>query len=94
MSWLYRPEDLPGGRQRSHRIDELLVSNHLDVIDSQTVNGNFELIQWNDNFNDVAVEEVRAIGVVRREAMTDITQDQHFWRHAYDPHHSRICHPF
>jgi hypothetical protein len=35
--WMYRPEDLPAGRQPYHGEGELIASNHMDVIEAQTV---------------------------------------------------------
>ncbi|KAF1959377.1 hypothetical protein CC80DRAFT_545754 [Byssothecium circinans] len=35
--WLYRPEDLPGGRQSYHGPYELIASNHMDLIEATTV---------------------------------------------------------
>ena len=35
--WMYHSRDLPGGRQHYHGQDELIASNHMDIIDAQTV---------------------------------------------------------
>lgn len=46
--WIYRPEDLPGGRRPYHGKNELIPSNHMDIIDAQTVNGKIELRHWTE----------------------------------------------
>ena len=35
--WMYWPGELPGGRQSYHGKDELLASNHMEIIDALTV---------------------------------------------------------
>ncbi|KAH9879401.1 hypothetical protein J1614_002841 [Plenodomus biglobosus] len=47
--WAYRPEDLPGGRQPHHGECELIVSNHMDVVDAQCVQGAAHVIYWDDS---------------------------------------------
>ncbi len=47
--WAYRPEDLPGGRQPHHGQAELIVSNHMDVIEALTVESVANVIHWDDN---------------------------------------------
>ncbi|KAL6702957.1 hypothetical protein ACN47E_000799 [Coniothyrium glycines] len=49
--WAYRPEDLDaqdGGRQPYHGTNELIVSNHMDVIEALTVLDVAEVAYWND----------------------------------------------
>jgi len=46
--WAYRPEDLPGGRQPHHGDCELIVSNHMDVIDALCVQGAANVVHWDD----------------------------------------------
>ncbi|CBX95236.1 hypothetical protein LEMA_P023880.1 [Plenodomus lingam JN3] len=47
--WVYRPEDLPEGRQRHDGECELIVSNHMDIIDAQCVQGAADVIYWDDS---------------------------------------------
>ncbi|CAO2657058.1 Nn.00g058610.m01.CDS01 [Neocucurbitaria sp. VM-36] len=47
--WAYRPEDLPGGRQPYHGESELIVSNHMDIIEALTVESTANLIYWEDD---------------------------------------------
>jgi hypothetical protein len=47
--WAYRPEDLPGGRQPHHGSSEIIVSNHMDIIEPLTVQSLAELVHWNDD---------------------------------------------
>lgn len=47
--WVYRPEDLPGGRQAHHASSEVIVSNHMDVIEAVTVQSLAEMVHWNDD---------------------------------------------
>ncbi|KKY14608.1 putative bah domain-containing protein [Phaeomoniella chlamydospora] len=37
--WLYWPDELPGGRKAYHGINEVVMSNHMDLIDAMTVSG-------------------------------------------------------
>lgn len=44
--WMYRPEDLPGGRQPYHAKKELIASNDMMVIDAQAVDGKASVAHW------------------------------------------------
>lgn len=44
--WMYRPEDLPGGRRQYHARNELIASNAMDIINAQTVNGKAFVLHW------------------------------------------------
>ena len=66
--WAYRPEDLPGGRQPHHGVNELIVSNHMDIIEAVTVVDSAEVVYWDDD----------------PEASTRPTADQLFWRQSFD----------
>lgn len=47
--WLYRPEDLPGGRKPWHGWNEVFPSNHMQIIDAMTVTGLAGgLTRWNE----------------------------------------------
>ncbi|EGD76844.1 hypothetical protein PTSG_08191 [Salpingoeca rosetta] len=39
LKWFYRPEDLPGGRQEHHGAEEVLRSNHRDIVSARVVEG-------------------------------------------------------
>ncbi|RAR06797.1 ebs-bah-phd domain-containing protein [Stemphylium lycopersici] len=47
--WAYRPEDLPGGRQPHHGSSEVIVSNHMDIIEALTVQSSEDVVYWNDD---------------------------------------------
>ncbi|EUC50953.1 hypothetical protein COCMIDRAFT_80648 [Bipolaris oryzae ATCC 44560] len=47
--WAYRPEDLPGGRQPHHGASEIVVSNHMDIIEPLTVQSLAEVVHWDDD---------------------------------------------
>lgn len=47
--WAYRPEDLPGGRQPHHGASEIIVSNHMDIIEPLTVQSLADMVYWNDD---------------------------------------------
>ncbi|KAF1833305.1 hypothetical protein BDW02DRAFT_599192 [Decorospora gaudefroyi] len=66
--WTYRPEDLPGGRQRHHGSSELIVSNHMDIIDALTVQSTADVVHWDDNPDSVAT----------------LAADHLFWRQSFD----------
>lgn len=53
--WAYRPEDLPGGRQPYHGRAELIISNHMDIIEAVTVESSAEVVHWNDDPDSMAL---------------------------------------
>ncbi|KAF2650181.1 hypothetical protein K491DRAFT_697518 [Lophiostoma macrostomum CBS 122681] len=53
--WMYRPEDLPLGRQPYHGEHELIASNAMDVIDAQSVDGKAEVNYWDENEDSTIV---------------------------------------
>lgn len=67
--WLYRPEDLPMGRQPYHGVDEVIPSNHMQIIDALTVDGRVGDIQHFDEDDDEGVR-TRIHG--------------HLWRQTFD----------
>ncbi|KAI8940035.1 hypothetical protein NX059_003757 [Plenodomus lindquistii] len=66
--WAYRPEDLPGGRQPHHGDCELIVSNHMDVIDALCVQGAADVIHWDDGPDHTKFPK----------------QEQLYWRQGFD----------
>ena len=52
--WVYRPEDLPCGRQPFHGGGELIVSNHMDIIQAVTVDACADVVYWNDDPESMA----------------------------------------
>jgi hypothetical protein len=53
--WAYRPEDLPGGRKPYHGGGELIVSNHMDIIEALTVEASANVVYWNDDLDSMAL---------------------------------------
>jgi hypothetical protein len=47
--WMYRPEDLPMGRQPYHGSRELIASNAMDFVDAHAVEDKAEVIHWEEN---------------------------------------------
>ncbi|KIW21843.1 uncharacterized protein PV07_12733 [Cladophialophora immunda] len=47
--WLYWPEELPMGRQPYHGKRELVLSNHVDIIDAETLAAIAEISRWDEN---------------------------------------------
>jgi hypothetical protein len=47
--WLYRPEDLPRGRQSHHGDSELIASNHMDIIEALSVADRAEVVHWDED---------------------------------------------
>lgn len=66
--WMYRPEDLPGGRQPYHGRNELIASNDMQIIDATTVQGKASVRRWveQDDENEV------------------FDRDTLFWRQTWD----------
>ncbi|KAK0654469.1 Chromatin remodeling protein EBS [Lasiodiplodia hormozganensis] len=50
--WMYRPEDLPGGRRPYHGENEVIASNRMQIIDALTVNGKADLKHWTEEDGD------------------------------------------
>lgn len=50
--WLYWPDELPGGRKAYHGINEVVMSNHMDLIDAMTVSGAADVRQWHERDDD------------------------------------------
>ncbi|KAK5202178.1 hypothetical protein LTR41_012055 [Exophiala xenobiotica] len=57
--WLYWPEELPIGRQPYHGERELILSNHVDIIEVQTIASHAEISHWdeNDDSNRTVLQE-------------------------------------
>jgi len=66
--YLYRPEELPEGRQPHHGEMELIASNHMDIIEALTVSDRAEVTYWNED----------------PEKSEWPMKDQYFWRQTYD----------
>ncbi|KAG9188755.1 hypothetical protein G6011_07460 [Alternaria panax] len=54
--WAYRPEDVPGGRKPHHGGSELIVSNHMDIIEAVTVESSADVVYWNDDPDSMALQ--------------------------------------
>lgn len=46
VDWMYRPEDLPGGRRPYHGQNELIASNEMQILDATSVEGKANVKQW------------------------------------------------
>jgi hypothetical protein len=71
--WMYRPEDLPGGRQSYHGKNELIASNDMHVVDAQTVEGKANVVHWVED-NDKE-EELNPTQLVWRQTY-DVTKPE------------------
>ena len=70
VNWLERPEDLRSGRRAYHGRNELIMTNHMDVIDAMCVNGSIQVKHWDewaDDSNDGMPKE-----------------NEFFWRQTFD----------
>ncbi|KAH7123545.1 hypothetical protein B0J11DRAFT_314356 [Dendryphion nanum] len=71
--WMYKPEDLPTGRLPYHGSNELIASNHMDIIDAATVDGKASVVYWReDSDSDEPLDPL-----------------QYFWRQTHDVHQSK-----
>ena len=50
--WLYWPDELPGGREKYHGQNEVVMSNHMDIIDAMTVSGAADVRLWHEKDED------------------------------------------
>lgn len=53
--WLYRPEDLPEGRQGYHGDDEVIPSNQMQIIDAMTINSKVDSLSKYNEEDDSAL---------------------------------------
>lgn len=44
--WVYRPEHTPSGRQPYHGENELIASNHMEIVDALTFVGRANVVHW------------------------------------------------
>jgi hypothetical protein len=79
--WVYRPEDLPGGRKPYHGENELIISNEMAIVDAMTANGKVTLIRWNDEDDN----ETPSNGSTE--------EPEYYWRQSYDFHNKRLSVP-
>ena len=68
VAWLNRPEDLETGRKAYHGKNELVPTNQMDIIDGATVNGQIDVVQWDEKDDDVDL----------------MNEETFFWRQTYD----------
>lgn len=66
--WVYRPEHTPGGRQSYHGENELLASNHMEIVDALTFVRRVDVVHW--------VQEDGVQAPAPAEGM--------YWRQTYD----------
>jgi BAH domain len=50
--WLYWPEELPRGRQKHHGNQELIMSNHMEIVDAKTVTSRADINHWDEKDED------------------------------------------
>ena len=50
--WLYWPEELPDGRKAYHGNQELIMSNHMEIIDAKSVASGAEISHWDEKDED------------------------------------------
>ncbi|KAI4152301.1 MAG: hypothetical protein LQ341_000734 [Variospora aurantia] len=48
LYWLYRPEEIPGGRREYHGKDELIISNHMEIVDALQVECPVQVRRWKE----------------------------------------------
>jgi hypothetical protein len=53
--WLYWPEELPRGRRKYHGNQELIMSNHMEVVDAKAVAGSADISHWDEDVEDEEV---------------------------------------
>ncbi|KAF2026039.1 hypothetical protein EK21DRAFT_37599, partial [Setomelanomma holmii] len=66
--YMYRPHELPGGRQPHHGDSEVIASNHMDIVEALAVLDKAEVVHWNEDPDE----------------STWPLRDQLFWRQTYD----------
>jgi hypothetical protein len=56
--WFYRPEDLPMGPQPYHGQQELVMSNHMDIIEAQTIACPAKITEWDEKDDQQSLEQL------------------------------------
>ncbi|RMZ81213.1 hypothetical protein DV737_g2642, partial [Chaetothyriales sp. CBS 132003] len=59
--WLYWPEELPGGPQVYHGQQELVLSNHVEVVEATTISGPAEVSHWDEQEDSDGDEDERPL---------------------------------
>jgi len=52
LFWLYWPDELPQGRQKYHGSQELVMSNHMEIVDVGTITSKAEISHWDETDDD------------------------------------------
>ncbi|KAL8721574.1 MAG: hypothetical protein Q9225_001782 [Loekoesia sp. 1 TL-2023] len=47
--WLYQPQEIPGGRQSYHGNNELIATNHMEIVDALRVNQRIDVVHWKED---------------------------------------------
>jgi hypothetical protein len=50
--WLYWPEELPKGRKDYHGNQELIMSNHMEIVDAKSVTSGADISHWDEKDED------------------------------------------
>jgi BAH domain len=50
--WLYWPDELPKGRREYHGNQELIMSNHMEIVDAKAVTSMADISQWDEKDED------------------------------------------
>ncbi|KAK9464127.1 uncharacterized protein V1516DRAFT_669624 [Lipomyces oligophaga] len=75
LFWMYWPNELPGGKRYYHAQNELVASNHMDIVDAMSVAGKATVVYWNETMGDL-------------EAI--IPEYSLFWRQTYDSYTNQL----
>ena len=54
--WMYRPRDLPQGRLHYHGQNELIASNHMDIIDALTITDGANVMHMKEEDEEATVD--------------------------------------
>lgn len=91
--WYYWPDELPDGRRYYHGKNELVASNHMEVIDAMTVTGRAHVQHWQENDEE---EEVSGFFwrqkyhmLLRQLSVSHLVQTCYF---VGDPHRTLLTH--
>ncbi|KAK6541244.1 hypothetical protein TWF694_008610 [Orbilia ellipsospora] len=52
VAWFYWPDELPMGRQDYHGVNELIESNHPDIIDAMSIENLADIKEWDESNED------------------------------------------
>ncbi|KAL8970728.1 MAG: hypothetical protein Q9197_003669, partial [Variospora fuerteventurae] len=84
LYWLYRPEEIPGGRREYHGKDELIITNHMEIVDALQVKCPVQVRRWKEEENAEEGEEEEEDGRHLPAAESREEEETLYFRQTYN----------